>query len=56
MGDRPQKDVLVGYGGYCKIQEIPRSRGDPGSFSAWCTAPSTLHLGLTSHAKDEFVG
>ena len=34
----------------------PRSRGDPGSFSARCIAPSTLHLGLTSHAKDELVG
>ncbi|KAH3823324.1 hypothetical protein DPMN_125122 [Dreissena polymorpha] len=38
------------------IQETPRSRGDPGSFSARCIAPSTLHLGLTSHAKDELVG
>ncbi|KAH3822695.1 hypothetical protein DPMN_124485 [Dreissena polymorpha] len=55
-GHRPQKDVLVGYGGYCTIQETPRSRGDPGSFSARCIAPSTLHLGLTSHAKDELVG
>ncbi|KAH3888965.1 hypothetical protein DPMN_013010 [Dreissena polymorpha] len=31
-------------------------RGDPGSFCARCIAPSTLHLDLTSHAKDELVG